>query len=190
MARRRTIIRDDRRGFDDLRRELRQLAGRQHVVIGITHEAGGEVLEYANANEFGTRDGHIPSRPFMRTYYDTNLKKIGDFAANQFLKMITQRGISVTATFESIGLYVQNGVKGQIRNSPKWAKPNAPYTVYKKLMKNRAAVGRYVGMKLHDRGEHHYVSKILAQSGPSGTKPLIDHGIMINSVTFDIRRGR
>lgn len=197
MARRRTIIKDDRRGLDELRRDLKRLAGRKYVVVGLTHAAGGEVLTYANSNEFGavikphTRTitmirsrrthklvkhqkaltskaswayyandyeakykGHaIPARPFMRTYYDTNLKKIGDFAANQFLRLLTTSGVTPDQTFSAIGLYVQNGIKNQIRTAKNWAVPNAPSTIRKK----------------------------------GSDKPLIDHGIMINNVTFDIR---
>ena len=198
MARRVTVI-DKRHGLDDLKRQLKD-ARRTNVVIGITHAAGGEVLTYANSNEFGATikgrsgtvtmirsprthklvkhqkamtskaswayyandyavqyKGHkIPSRPFMRTYYDENLKKIGDFAANQFLRYFTTNQGSIDQVFSAIGLFVQNGIKNQIRTAKQWAVPNAPSTIRAK----------------------------------GSDKPLIDHGIMINNVTFDIRRGR
>lgn len=194
----RVTIRDNRRGLDQLKRELKA-ARRRYVVIGITNQAGGEVLTYANANEFGARikqhttgtitqyrniktnkltskkkamarpdkhyakdytvqfKGHtIPSRPFMRSYYDENLKKIGDFAERQFLMLLTTDSGSVDQVFNAIGLFVQNGVKNRIRTSKSWAVPNSPFTIAKK----------------------------------GSDKPLVDHGIMINSVTFDLRSGR
>lgn len=174
----RVTIKDDRRGLDQIKAELKKASGR-YIVAGITHAAGGEVLSYANHNEFGANgkphsfvghpkggpmvphwyhvSGKIPSRPFMRSYYDENLKKIGDFAANQFLKVVRADGMGdMDKMYNSIGLYIQNGIKNRIRTADRWAVPNAPLTI---LLKG-------------------------------SSKPLIDHGILINSVTFDIRTGR
>ncbi|EHL8229991.1 hypothetical protein KE423_003908 [Salmonella enterica] len=176
MARSRVTIKDDRRGLDELQRELKALAGRRHVVAGITHAAGGEIMTYANANEFGAQarphffratpsggkpgvfftSGTVPPRPFMRTYYDHNITKIGNFAIARFIDLLTKPGRTVEQTFSEIGLYVQDGIKKQITTAHQWAQKNAPLTIDLK----------------------------------GSTKPLINKGHMLGAVTFDIRTGR
>lgn len=191
-------IKDNRKNLDELREKVKT-ARRKHVVTGLTHAAGGEVITYGISNEFGARikgrqgtittyrrvngdgnlarngrfvkrsksnfsqvhsvtyKGHnIPARPFMRTYYDNNLDKIGKFAEQRFRDFLFKPGVSLDSVFSAIGLYVQNGIKNQIRTSKAWAVPNAPSTIKQK----------------------------------GSDKPLVDHGIMINNVTFDIRSGR
>lgn len=190
MSRRTVNIRDNRHNMDRLRRDVRATKKR-NVVVGFTHAVDGKVIKYATYNEFGT--DVIPSRPFMRYYYDNNIEKIGRFAERQFLAYLLQESHSLEQTLSAIGLYVQNGIKGSIRSAVQWAIPNAPYTVYLKLMKNRGAVERYITpdghkrVRLYTHEEHSKVSRTLAFTGRSGTKPLIDHGIMINTVTFDLR---
>lgn len=195
----RTItIKDARNKFDKLRKQLKDMNGRTNVVVGITSAAGGEVMTYANANEFGahikprsfsvttykqvnksgtgynkkgrfvkaskanfaethqaSHNGYnIPARPFMRTYYDENMEKIARFAESRFLRVLADNDLTIDGAFNAIGLFVQNGIKKQIRTASQWATPNARSTIRKK----------------------------------GSSKPLIDHGIMINSVTFDIRK--
>lgn len=138
-----TNIRDDRRQFDLFLRGLQQIShGPKAVVSGVqqgTKNAEGlDVAEYATVNEFGAvirrvsdagpiRAIVIPSRPFMRLYFDKNEKKIARFAENALTQAMLGK-VGVTQAFTAIGLFTQNGIKGQIRRSSDFA-PNAPSTI-------------------------------------------------------------
>lgn len=146
-------VRDTDHGWDALRRRVRR-APRQRVVIGITNTAPGGVATYATYNEFGTHDGAhpIPSRPFMRSWYDGNYPQFANMAEKAVESAMFGQ-LTFSQALNRIGLYAQNGIKNNIRNAYKWAKPNAQMTIDRK----------------------------------GSDKPLIDHSILINSVTFDIR---
>ncbi len=200
MARRAYVkIKDNNRNWEKLKKSFKQ-AGNKYVVTGITNAAGGEVLTYANTNEFGatikprsytvtnykqlnkagtgfnkkgrfvkkeksnfaetfeaSHNGYqIPSRPFMRHYFDNNIDNLTKFASKAFRKLLANpESMSVDQVLNAIGLYAQNGVKDSIRTAHSWAVPNAPSTIRQK----------------------------------GSDKPLIDHSIMINSVTYELRRG-
>ena len=62
-------------GWDRIRREI-DSARRSGVKVGVlsdqdeTYDNGADLLLVAAANEFGTADGHIPPRPFIRGAFD------------------------------------------------------------------------------------------------------------------------
>ena len=63
-------------GWNRIKDEMRAAKG-AGVKVGVLsdvepHEDGADMLLIAAANEFGTRDGHIPPRPFIRGSYDQN----------------------------------------------------------------------------------------------------------------------
>ncbi|WP_435952737.1 hypothetical protein [Dryocola sp. BD626] len=107
------------------------------------------MAQYATWNEFGTRT--IPSRPFMRTYFDASKARLEKFATNGISQVLVGK-----ATFpqfiNAAGVYMVDGVKKSI-NTGAWL-PNSPITVSLK----------------------------------GSSKPLIDTGVMLNSVTFAIHK--
>ncbi|CBX44523.1 conserved hypothetical protein [Erwinia phage phiEt88] len=122
-------IKDNSSGFDRLMRELKS-AGNKEVVAGIQQGAvndGVQVAEYAALNEFGHM--RTPSRPFMRSYFDSERDALEQFSRNG----ITQVALG-NATFDQFlnasGVKLVDGIKKSI-NSGKWT-PNAPYTIAKK----------------------------------------------------------
>lgn len=139
-------IRDNRRDWDRFIRGLEQVAnGPRSVVTGVqqgtTTPEGLSVADYATVNEFGAvirrvsdagpiRAIIIPSRPFMRMYFDKNEPKIWRFSENALTQAMLGR-VSVRQAFTAIGLMTQNGVKAQIRRSGDFA-PNSPYTIKQK----------------------------------------------------------
>ncbi len=139
-------VSDDRREWDQFIRGLRQLQrGPKSVTTGVQNGSvsaeGVDVATYATVNEMGAvirRNGKngpmrptiIPSRPFMRLYFDKNLEKIGRFSENAIMQTMLGRA-SIRQSYTAIGLYVQAGIRDQIHRAEDYV-PNAPYTVYKK----------------------------------------------------------
>jgi hypothetical protein len=82
-------------GFKELMKRLRVFDGLE-VVVGIPakegdqiYENGAPLIKIASAHEFGTDDGRIPSRSFLRDTFDINrakYAKMQDEAAEQVVK--------------------------------------------------------------------------------------------------------
>jgi hypothetical protein len=82
-------------GFKELMKRLKVLDGFE-VVVGIPAKEGDQVYEdgvplikIASAHEFGTDDGRIPRRSFLRDTFDANRAKyvkLQDEAAEQVVK--------------------------------------------------------------------------------------------------------
>lgn len=78
MARGEVIERD--LGYAKILANMAEL-DRTYVDVGIHHDAGvGEdgmpIAEYAAYNEFGTSDGHVPERSFIRATFDEQVEKL------------------------------------------------------------------------------------------------------------------
>lgn len=142
---------DDKRAWDRLVREL-EATGDKEVVVGIQQGATNDgllIAEYATWNEFGTRT--IPSRPFMRSYFDSSIDDLTRFSARGIAMVISGRG-TMNQFFNAAGVRMVNGVKKSINNGA-WV-PNSPVTIALK----------------------------------GSDKPMIDTGVMLNSVTFAIHK--
>lgn len=103
----------------------------------------------ASANEFGTKN--IPARPFMRTSFDENLRKITTLIEKQY-ELIGQGNSTAQKSLDVVGVIMVGFIQQKIRAivSP----PNSPRTI--------------------------------AIKGSS--KPLIDFGQMIQSVTYKVQK--
>lgn len=160
-------IKDNRRKWNQFLRGLMAVSnGPKAVVAGIQEgptNDGVQVAEYAAANEFGAvirrtsaagpaRATVIPSRPFMRLYFDNGEKRLSRFSENALTQAMLGR-VNPYQAFSAIGLEMQNGIRKQILKSGDYV-PNAPLTVALK----------------------------------GSDKPLIDDSIMINSVSYEVRR--
>lgn len=159
---------DNRADWDRFIRGLDEISkGPRSVVSGVQQGTktgeGLDVAEYALTNEMGAiirrhgktgpqRPTVIPSRPFMRLYFDTNLDKIHRFSENAITKAMLGKVTSRMA-FTAIGLYTQTGIKRQIRKSEDFT-PNSEATIKAK----------------------------------GSDRPLIDHAILLNNISFELRR--
>lgn len=145
------IVRDNRKQWDVLRRQLEQLHDTE-VVAGITnsaHVGGQSVAEYAAYNEFGT--SRIPARPFMRTAFDDNQQKLERMVLRAGREVVLGK-ITGAQFFNGVGLQMQNVIKRQIRSN----------------MDPRNAIST-----VKAKGSDH---------------TLIDTGVMLSNVTFEIRK--
>ncbi|MGN7914739.1 hypothetical protein [Enterobacter sp. 22466] len=114
-------------GFDRvIRKNITALAGiklKIGIQKGATATGGGLVAEYAAANNFGTKNGRIPSRPFMTyssdriadwmetaAFYEVvNGVIAGRFTADMAAKIIGDRAVNITKkTIKDSALYKPN----------------------------------------------------------------------------------
>jgi len=134
-------------------------------------DEGGQSVGYiANIQEYGTKDKHIPSRPFLRTAMIVNKEKIRKMAYGYF-QTTDERYL------DKMGVTLVNMVRDSIRNGH-WV-PNAESTKISKL--------KYETQKLLGRTDEKSVRRVLAEKAK--IKPLIDRGIMLNNVSYFIRKG-
>lgn len=131
MAKRAVVV---DRGWRKIKRDCAAL-DRQAVKVGL--RAGGPsndgvpIVAYATWNEFGTNDGHVPSRPFMRRTSDEVKPEINSrrgFVANLLKRMISGH-MTGNQILDALGLWYQAKIRATIRKSASWAKPNAPATI-------------------------------------------------------------
>lgn len=112
-----------------------QELNRQGVKVGIRSTAGSQdgvrIVDYAVWNEFGTEDGKVPSRPFMRRTADQARTYLPAFM-NNIVYGVIDRHITPDQALLRLGLLYQLKIRETILSSPDWAIPNAPYTIAKK----------------------------------------------------------
>lgn len=140
-------VTDIDRGYKALLRDLGMVAkGAPRVFVGILQDQGGEravdgsitLAGYAAVNEFGSEDGHVPERSFLRSTVDENrgpYAKRLEGAVEALIDGIRSGvpGAGIRRMEESLGqtgLRVSRDVKNKIRDlrDP----PNAPSTLARK----------------------------------------------------------
>lgn len=81
-------VKDTDKGYKALKKLLDE-AGKVYVVVGVRGEKGAQrydkapgetadplsLVEVAAVHEFGSEDGHVPERSFLRSTFDTNRAK-------------------------------------------------------------------------------------------------------------------
>ena len=98
--------------------------------VGILDE--GELAFIGTVNEFGSSDGHVPARSFLRSSFDTNKKKYERMLIKGLKAM--EQGTPLEGTVEAIGITHVADTKKKIT---KLRIPiNAPQTVRRKLSSN------------------------------------------------------
>lgn len=142
-------------GWNKLRGELRRSREHRVVSVGIQGEEAGEDhegltnVELAAIHEWGTRDGHVPERSFIRSTIDENSAKYHDLA-KRLLSMVIDGKKTTFEALSLLGLRVVADIRRTIqRGIPP---PNAESTI---------------------RQKH-------------SSKPLIDKGQLINSITYKV----
>jgi hypothetical protein len=107
------------RGLKNILRELKALKGLS-VKVGVVKGAGkGKngvlIARYAAWNEFGTSDGRIPPRHFIRGWIDNNREQIGK-AIEKLCGLMEDGKIDAMSAVNQLGEYGQSGVKLYIRD--------------------------------------------------------------------------
>lgn len=128
-------------GMDALAREIETLKRSPFVRVGIlardaskTYEGGVTVLQVAAANEFGTSDGRIPERAFMRTGCAEAQPKVQKLIRQYLAKL--SRGeipLSIGHVLDLAGAGAAAVIRRKIAT---WTTPpNAPSTIMQKARK-------------------------------------------------------
>jgi hypothetical protein len=75
-------IKDDKRGQLHLEKAIAKMALKPHVAVGILQDKPVtkefSMIDLAIVHEYGSKDGRIPKRSFMRSTCDTKCKEHGD----------------------------------------------------------------------------------------------------------------
>jgi len=98
------------KGFKALLKELRALDNDPFVKVGFTKpdnhkESGESLLLIASSNEFGTSDGRIPERSFMRSTADRIRDRVSQMVDKGYDKIINRKS-TVKKILDEIGLFV------------------------------------------------------------------------------------
>lgn len=128
-------VRDTDRGYEAMTKAIFGLQ-RPQVGVGI-FEAGGQapagrgvtLIEVAVWNEFGTEDGHVPGRSFLRAWFDENVD-LAKETLTKLLQAVIAGKLSKENALNQFGLWLQAQVQARIaRGIPP---ENRPSTVRKK----------------------------------------------------------
>ena len=137
MAKPRAKVTDTDKGYAAFLAEFRKLAKGRHVVAGIRGEKGGEteegadltLVQIAAVNEFGTEDGHIPSRPAFRGTFDKNRGKYETMLVAGVRRILDGKG-DLDTELGRLGLRVAGDIQAAIAEGV--PPPNAPSTIARK----------------------------------------------------------
>ena len=138
MTRAKVIIKDT----GELARIVQEIekAKRAIVKVGIqgneastvrTSDSGAALTlgEIATVNEFGSEDGRVPARPFMRNTWDNRQKELRAIQRKTLEQIATGR-MTAEKALDVIGLWFANAIKKTITDGV--APANAPRTIEKK----------------------------------------------------------
>lgn len=124
------FVKDTDLGYGSFTEKMRDIARNgPFVKVGVLGKSDSELVQYAGANEFGTQDGRVPERSFIRSTMNrigfALFKKSEDFLAQMAKNRITpEKALAIMGEF----------VKGKIVLTIETIKepPNAPSTVIAK----------------------------------------------------------
>lgn len=130
----RVKVTDKDKGYAQFVAQFRKMAEGRHVVVGIRGEKGVEkeegadltLVEIAAVNEFGTEDGHIPSRPAFRGTFDANRPKYETRLVAGVNRVLAGKS-DMDTELERLGLVVVGDIQKAI--SAGIAPANAPRTI-------------------------------------------------------------
>lgn len=130
------------------------------------------VAQIAAQNEFGNPKQHIPARPFMRPAIAEN-QQAWIKTANNGVKKVIKDELTINQVLELIGQQAVGDIKKSIKKV--YQPALAETTVLNRINRNK---------KLSN-----IKGKISEKNLGNITKPLIDTGIMFNTVTHEIVDG-
>jgi hypothetical protein len=105
------------------------------VATGILAQDGSKphgaltLIEVAVFNEFGTSDGHVPERSFIRAWFDENEPKLREMLV-RLMRLAVKGDISRDDVLNRIGQYCVGSIQKRI--SDHIPPENAPSTVARK----------------------------------------------------------
>lgn len=123
------FVEDKDLGFKALMDDAKKLANEPFVKVGVLGKSGSELATYAGANEFGTRDGRIPERSFIRSTMDQNRFALFQ-QANRYLNQIASGSMDLKTALGLLGEFIRGQIVSKITTLQD--PPNAPSTIARK----------------------------------------------------------
>lgn len=113
---------------------LKNFGNELQVNVGVpkgagVYEDGLTIATIAAVNEFGTADGHIPARPFLRSAIEENQDKYLRLVEREIPGVVTGAQ-PMSRLLHRLGLLAMGHVQRKIVEGP--FTPNAAYTIAKK----------------------------------------------------------
>lgn len=149
-----------------------------HVKVGVLEgvgtgsdkrEGGVTNAELAAIHEFGTADGHIPERSFLRSTFNLNMPAYLQNLRTLLTKVLAGE-ITVEKVFNVMGARISTDVKKYITTGAGVPPPNAPSTLARKIAK----------------GAWNKRGTLKTNFSP---RPLVDTGRLLVSITWAYIRG-
>jgi len=117
-------------GLRELQRRIS--AGSQQVHVGVpdgkSEEDGTSLALVATVNEFGSSDGTIPERSYLRSALKSRLNQAMFKQVNVANLLLVLKGVlTISAALEQLGAVAAAAVKARMRSGP--FKANAPSTI-------------------------------------------------------------
>lgn len=165
MASARIIDKD--RGYKALARRIQKFRG-DVVAVGVLEgseeRAGEEELTnvlLAGVHEFGREDGSIPARSWNRAWVDENMALVRQWA-RRLVRQVVQGQITEQQALGQLGALVEAGMKRRIQ--------------------------RHIDPPLEESTKKARARRF--KHGMSGDVPLMDLGLMANSIVHEVRRAK
>lgn len=114
------IIKDDRRKLDAILKQVRDFDGRV-VKVGFlegtpAHEGGISMAYLASIHEYGTKDGRVPERSFLRGWVAEAKEEIAKWMERT--QRVIDTGGSVSSALDRLGVWAVGEVRKKIRRGP------------------------------------------------------------------------
>ena len=161
-------VRDVDHGFADMISRVKALRGSSFVKVGVLSDSdrGGlhqklpdgksaplTVAEIAAVNEFGTKDGRIPSRPAFRGTFDRMREELSRDASRLILQVVIDGTMTADRALDLLGLKLATAIRKTITTGSEVQPSNADSTKRRKEAKGRGSkavrtlfdTGRLVG---------------------------------------------
>lgn len=129
------------------------------------HSEGMTVFQIGMIHEFGVPEENIPRRSFIRVPIENNIKEITKLIENNH-RLVAENSMSAKVALDRIGIKAQNTIKESFRNND-W-EPNASITIE--------------GGWMTKNGKRFFIK------GKKSTKPLIDTGQLIGSISYIVEK--
>lgn len=108
-------VKDIDRGWKKIVRNVKSLRNKviEVGIYGNGGDASDNLAERAAVQEYGTRDGRIPSRPFMRQTFDNHKRKLSAVIQRHYDLVVTAKK-TPKAFLNHVGRFWTSRVKAQI----------------------------------------------------------------------------
>jgi hypothetical protein len=186
-------VREVDKGWKALQRMAADIkVGGYALKVGVLDNArrtsGITQAELAAVQHFGSKDGRIPSRPFIAMTFDKHREAYVQLLI-KYLRSWYEQKMSADDVLNRIGLKIATDIKKTVTQGAGVPPPNAPSTIMRKLNKGRRRkvkqnlkAGRWVDKKT---GQFLSADKVLSK-----VRTLIDTARMIGAVTWKVVTAR